>query len=427
MRKSSVLSVFVIAAAVCSLAMTSCTNIAHNDYSNTLDHVPVSVLKDIDTAGITDSTTVIEEDLAVTPDIDEANTVSVTEAEPATPASVTLCLLGDIMCLSGQQYSARLSDGSHDYRGNYTLIKPIFDECDYVAGNLETCLAPSSPYSAEAKKIDGRPNCNASADLLDSLTSVGITHLVTANNHCLDAGTAGIAETLAALDEAGIAHTGTHTPETVQDNCSDYMLIKSDDITVAIISVTELINRRDLVAPADMSKYVNEYSPDFFTEKIKAAREEGATYVIAYEHWGNENTHELLEIQKEHARVIAEAGADLIIGSHSHCVQPMENIVTSDSRVVRCYYSLGNVVSSMEKDINHDTVLVKLHLTWDENGDNRTLVSTIDSIPCHMIWNLDGVQFVVAPTDCDTGHDSNNNELKEAEERIWSVLEWKYE
>lgn len=342
---------------------------------------------------------------------------------PSTPSSLTLCLLGDIMCLSGQQYAASQGDGSHDYTGCYSLIRPIFDECDYVIGNLETCIAPSSPYAGQQKTIAGAPNCNAPADLLASLTEVGITHLVTANNHCLDADIRGIYETVDALDSAGIRHTGTHTPETVTDNDSDYMLIQSEDICIAVISVTELINRRGLVAPDDMYLYVNEYGPDLVSDKIKRAREEGASYVIVYEHWGNENTHEAFWFQKDHAAVIAEAGADLIIGSHSHCIQPSEILQTSDGRQVPCYYSLGNVVSSMANEINHDTVLVKLNLSRSGSGPDNALSAEITNIPCHVIWRLDGVPFVIAPTDYDTGHESDNATLKTAEERILNVLD----
>lgn len=412
---------------LCAGLLLSCRNFVHEDYSDISGENTQVEINSSDTSNEIEKMAATEN--AVLSTAVEGTSDNTTEAfedsAPATPASMTLCFMGDIMCLSGQQYSASIGDGKHDYTGNYRLLQPVFDECDFVMGNLETCLAPSSPYSAAAKKIDGRPNCNAPADLLDSLTAVGFTHVVTANNHCLDADKLGIYETLAALDASGITHTGTHTPETADYSGADYMMIRTDDICVAVISVTELINRRDLVTPAAMHLYVNEYSPDFFTEKIKAARGEGATYVVVYEHWGNENTHDLLDIQKEHARVIANAGADLIIGSHSHCVQPMEDIETADGRVVRCYYSLGNLVSSMEKEINHDTVLVKVNLSWDGTDEGKALVSEIDSIPCHMIWNLDGVRFVVAPTDCDTGHESNNNELKEAEERIWGVLEGK--
>lgn len=442
MRKTRKIIAVMTVILLCAGTLLACSTILRDNYqqsdtdtnnnSGTSDDISRSFIsnENIETRSAFLSTGVDEIPLGITsPEQDEPlRELDAADADASdTSSSLTLCLLGDIMCLSGQQHAARLDDGSHDYSGCYRFIKPVFDECDYVVGNLETCLAPSSPYAAESKNIAGAPNCNAPSDLLDSLKSVGITNLVTANNHCLDAETNGIAETLAALDAAGIAHTGTHTPETMNDPNSDYMLIRSDDILVAVISVTELINRRYLLSADDMPLYVNEYSPDFIESRIKLAREEGASYVIVYEHWGNENTHEAQWFQKDHAKVIAEAGADLIIGSHSHCVQPLEIIETSDGRQVPCYYSLGNLVSSMAKEINHDTVLVKVNLSWDGTDDNRTMNAQITNIPCHVIWKLDGVSFVIVPTDCDTGHDSDNATLKAAEERISGVLAGTYE
>lgn len=349
-------------------------------------------------------------------------------ARPATEASVTMCLMGDIMCLSGQQRTAVREDGTHDYRGCYGLIKPVFDECDFVVGNLETCLSKSAPYSTAAKNIAGNPNCNAPDDLTESLVDVGITHVVTANNHSMDAGTEGIAETLAVLDAAGIVHTGTQLPDSTKDRQPGFMMLQKGDLSIAVISVTELINRRSLIPAEELLLYVNQYSSEYIASQIAAARGAGARYVIVYEHWGSENTHEVRSNQKEHARQIAEAGADLIIGSHPHCLQPFEIIQASDGREVPCYYSLGNLVSSMSRDINHDTVLVRLELSLAEDKDNGVNAS-ITNIPCHMLWTLDGVNFVVTPTDYDTGNKSRNTELKESEERIGKVLanKWKEE
>lgn len=365
-----------------------------------------------------------------------------TESSVKKISPLKFCLMGDIMCLSGQQYSASKGNGKHDYTDNYLLIKPLFDECDYVIANLETCLAPSSPYSIQEKQINANPNCNAPTDLLDSLTQVGITHLVTANNHCLDANRQGILETITALDEAGIAHTGTHVPDYVppilekplksdlsqtftlksDNNDAHFMTFGNEDITVAVISVTELINQRQNVTAEEMCYYVDEYSPAFITEQIALAKEQGADYVVVYEHWGSENTHELKPYQEKHAMVIADAGADLIIGSHSHCIQPFELLTASDGRQVPCYYSLGNLVSSMTREINDDSVLVFVTLEKDSE-----LHASITNRPCHVIHELNGASLVITPTDYETGSSSNDNHLRDAENRILAVLDGTYE
>lgn len=138
---------------------------------------------------------------------DSTSSETVTEKDDT---SVTLCLMGDLMCLAGQQYTAARADGSHDYTDSFYLLRDTFTGCDFVVGNLETTLSESNPYSTAAREVNEQPNCNAPADYLSSLQWAGITHLVTANNHCLDGGAVGIEETVAHLDEYDIPHTGTY-------------------------------------------------------------------------------------------------------------------------------------------------------------------------------------------------------------------------
>ena len=59
--------------------------------------------------------------------------------------------------------------------------------------------------------------------------------------------------------------------------------------------------------------------------------------MIVYIHWGTENTTEIDWAQRDQAKMIAEAGADLIVGDHPHCLQPLAYV--NDVPVI---YSLGN-------------------------------------------------------------------------------------
>lgn len=345
--------------------------------------------------------------------------------DPGQPAdedgTVTLCLMGDLMCLAGQQYTAERGDGTHDYTDSFYLLRDTFAVCDFVIGNLETTLSESNPYSTAEREVNEQPNCNAPADYLASLKWAGITHLVTANNHSLDGGAVGVRETLAHLDEYSIPHTGTYREDY---EGSRYMMLGKNGIRIAVLSFTELINQRALVTPPQLSRMIDSYSRADVGDRIAQARADGADFVIVYEHWGSENVHEVRSYQRQHAEEIAAAGADLIIGSHPHCLQETETIVTEDGRSVPCFYSLGNVVSSMTRDINHDTVFVQVTLQRQNAGDSAGIVAaaSINLLPCHVLTYLDGHYRVITPVGYRTDDEKAAAELAAAKIRINAIF-----
>ena len=359
---------------------------------------------------------------------------------------VTLCLTGDLMCLAGQQYTAELPDGSHDYSGSFKIIEKILKDCDFVVGNLETTLSESNPYSTKERLVNEQPNCNAPADYLASLKQAGFTHLVTANNHSLDGGITGITETIAHLEEYDFSHTGTYRME---DKRERYLMLEQNGIHIALLSFTELVNQRDTVTKKQLSQIIDCYSKQTASDRIAKARADGADFVIVYNHWGGENTHDIRDYQKQHAKELANAGADLIIGSHPHCLQSFEMISASDGREVPCFYSLGNVVSSMTRDINHDTVLLIVNLsrnTADQepepsisksavkdtaNNSNDTgqtkenspvSIYGITLIPCHVLQTLEGSHRVITPITYAPKDKKAAAELVAAKERIMEIF-----
>ena len=360
--------------------------------------------------------------------------------------TVTLCLTGDLMCLAGQQYTAELPDGSHDYSGSFKIIEKILKDCDFVVGNLETTLSESNPYSTKERLVNEQPNCNAPADYLASLKQAGFTHLVTANNHSLDGGITGITETIAHLEEYDFSHTGTYRME---DKRERYLMLEQNGIHIALLSFTELVNQRDTVTKKQLSQIIDCYSKQTASDRIAKARADGADFVIVYNHWGSENTHDIRDYQKQHAKELANAGADLIIGSHPHCLQSFEMISASDGREVPCFYSLGNVVSSMTRDINHDTVLLIVNLsrnTADQepepsisksavkdtaNNSNDTgqtkenspvSIYGITLIPCHVLQTLEGSHRVITPITYAPKDKKAAAELVAAKERIMEIF-----
>lgn len=337
-------------------------------------------------------------------------------AEPTGEA--VILLTGDIMALSAQQNAARSGGSSWDYNSSFCLVQPIFAEADFVMGNLETCLSRSNPTAAQARTVQNNPNCNAQASFADALRYAGYDAVATANNHSGDTGIMGLYETIQVLDSRGIAHTGTFSRAGEQR----FVLADINGIPVAFLSATELLNTKqgNLAMPEDYEDIIlNRFSEQTMRENIAAAREAGAAYVVVFEHWGTENTHAYTEQQMRHAQQIADAGADFIAGSHSHCLQPPVLLTAADGRQVPCIFSTGNFVSSMAKDINNDTVILRLEL--GREGDGIVLRSA-GYIPCHVFAEYSGGHHVIVPVPPELNGGSSTSSLDAAERRITGVL-----
>ena len=101
-------------------------------------------------------------------------------------------------------------------------------------------------------------------------------------------------------------------------------------------------------------------------DDIKRA-DEMADIVIVCPHWGTEYAIEPSKYQREFASLMAEAGADVIIGAHPHVPEPVEKITTSSGESCLCYYSLGNYISTGQngQSMLEGMAWVVFHVTED--------------------------------------------------------------
>ena len=328
-----------------------------------------------------------------------------------------LMFTGDLMCRAGQQTTALEKHGEYRFDESYSYVKVIFHKQDLVMGNLETTLCARAPYMSEKKSADGRPNDNAPATYLAALRYAGFDALAMANNHNCDTGVYGILDTIDNVESYEFVHTGTFARKGEQR----FVLVEVNGIKLAFISFATYYNAKDKNFTEEGQKVLlNKYSTFRVKRYVEQARKLGAEFVIAYIHWGKEFTHELTEMQEKRARYMAEQGVDYIIGSHPHALQRYDVIETEDGRRVPVYYSLGNFVSNMPKEITKDTAIVKVKLGRGEDGKVRIMDEAY--IPCHIFRNYGEADHVTVPL-VKQNMDSKNSEFfTEGVERIKEVM-----
>lgn len=338
------------------------------------------------------------------------------EPTPA-PVHATLMFVGDLMCLSSQQRGAKQQAGGsgYDFSPSFAYVREVFNNADCVIGNLETSLSHSWPYATEQRNIGGMPNCNGPKQYLGALKFAGFDALVLANNHCCDAGVQGIIETTQAVEEYGFPYTGLFREKDAQR----FVILDVKGIKVGLLSYAEFYNSKDkAVREAGCEYMINTYSKERIAEDIAAARAAGAELIVAYNHWGAEHTHQPTPKVVTHAQEMADAGVDIIIGSHSHAVQPVVWLTAADGRQVLCAYSMGNFVSSMGRSTANDTFIAEIGIVR-EGGSVR--VESEKYHPCRVFPQLKGYWYVVVPTNV-TIVTSIIPQLKAAEERITAIV-----
>ncbi|MDE6750238.1 MAG: CapA family protein [Lachnospiraceae bacterium] len=275
-----------------------------------------------------------------------------TEEEPESEEyDITLMAIGDNLLHMGIVNTGKQSDGSYDYSFLFENISAYLDKADIKVINQETIFAGNE------LGFSGFPTFNSPTEVGDAIAAAGFNVVLHATNHAADQGIKGIEHCVSFWEQhpeilvAGIAG---------EEPVLDIPLVEVGDIKFAILNYTYGPNS-ETIGPS-LRKHLNmlcNYDEktgriDFttlnpnVTEDIEAAKEV-ADIVIVFPHWGTEYKTTPSKYQVKFAQEMAEAGADLIIGTHPHVPQPVEWITAENGNRTLCYYSLGNYVSSQKR------------------------------------------------------------------------------
>ena len=227
--------------------------------------------------------------------------------------------------------------GEYIYDSCFKYLKGIVSSTDLAIANLETTLA-GEPYS-------GYPAFSSPNAIVTGLLHAGFDIVGTANNHCCDRGRKGIERTLAVLDSLGMTHFGTYRNEEDFKHKSP-LIVRAKGFKIAFLNYTYGTNG----IPIPDNKIVNLIDKERMEADLKAAQDSGVDFRIVFIHWGEEYQRQPNEYQKDIAHFLFAKGADLVVGSHPHVIEPMEwqkaDSLGKDHIVV---WSLGNFVSNQRK------------------------------------------------------------------------------
>ncbi len=252
---------------------------------------------------------------------------------PAAPTGVNA--LGDVRVL----FVGDIMVGRHVHElmaGNFErpfkYVTGFLQAPDLTVGNLE------GPLVATAKIPRPVPNSfNLTGDTraAKTLAKVGFDVLSVSNNHAFDAGASGLASTIEAVRGAGIGVIGA-------DNAGKQTPVVKEvrGLKIAFLAFADFLN-----IPGTGVTYIrinNAGDRARVAAEIALARK-SADIVVVFWHWGPEYAIQPSSGQKQMAQISADAGADLVIGSHPHVAQGME-LKSKGGRSSVVVYSLGNAL-----------------------------------------------------------------------------------
>jgi poly-gamma-glutamate capsule biosynthesis protein CapA/YwtB (metallophosphatase superfamily) len=306
--------------------------------------------------------------------------------KPPQPTKVVhLAAVGDIMMHSPQIRAGQLTKGGYDFRPFFKEIKPYIDSADLAIGNLETTLAGKSyPYS-------GYPRFNAPDEIVDALKYAGIDLVSTSNNHALDTGEKGVIRTYQTLQAKGVQPVGT-SPSAPQRHAT---LVQKNGIQFAFLAYTQHTN--GLPVPTNKPYLVNMMNTQQIAHDIQTVRQQGVDFICVSLHFGEEYQQEPNEFQRKIARQVLADGADVILGSHPHVLQPIEKVLVA-GKEKWIIYSLGNFISNQHNSYTDEGAIVYLDVVKDvEKG--QTNLKEVSFLPTYVHkYRLHGkAQYVVIP------------------------------
>ncbi|MDR2200247.1 MAG: CapA family protein [Deltaproteobacteria bacterium] len=275
---------------------------------------------------------------------------------PPAVRTTSVVFIGDIMCHGEQLKFARTEDG-FDFRGQFRLIKPYLAGA-MVVGNVETTFA------GESFRYSGYPSFNSPDELAEAVSDLGVHVATLANNHIFDKGNAGARRTIEVLESRGIIWTGLGTEDILTNQP---LLVEYDGLKWAFLNFSYGSNTSLPRADRPENLRLNVINEDSILEGLEMARALNPDVTILLLHWGNEYQQTPTRSQRNMARLAADNGADLVVGTHPHVLQPVSVLETERGRSLVAY-SLGNFVSNQRARPRERSVILKADFEIDSFG-----------------------------------------------------------
>ena len=253
-------------------------------------------------------------------------------AECESQDTVTLLFAGDILMDDHYAVMSTYHNRGNDINQAFDqgLLEQMRNADIFMINNEFTFTSRGTPT------VNKKFTFRADPGNVSMYEEMGVDIVSVANNHIYDYGEISLLDTLDTLEQAEIPYVGAG--RNLQEAMTPVYYI-ANGMKIAFVSATQ-IERNSVPdtkeATQDSAGVLRCMNPDNLLLVIEEAKK-NSDYVILYIHWGTESQEAIDWLQEQQAPIYAQAGVDLIIGDHPHCLQKMDSV-----EGVPVIYSLGN-------------------------------------------------------------------------------------
>ncbi len=305
-------------------------------------------------------------------EVDSATSNVEESLPPPTPEPnvATVVTAGDNLIHAALYLDAqkKTDDASYDFSSCYAKISPLIKSYDLAFINQESLVV-------ESMNPSHYPMFASPPEIATAAYDAGFRFFNLSNNHSYDKGAAGVEDTLnfwqtKMPDDVGI--TGFYN-----DELSGYTSYTVNDIEFGFLGYTQHTNGLPTPSTAVASVIYTD-DLDAMEMQIKEARNEVDLLAVSL-HWGDENSHNVAEYQRQLAQWLCDREVDVIIGHHPHVLQPIEWYESSNGHRTLCIYSLANFLSGQDEPPNSTGSVVSFTVT--QNEEQKAYISDVVAHP----------------------------------------------
>ena len=273
------------------------------------------------------------------------------------PKRIAIAAAGTIYAPKAVRESAQEGTDHYDFTTTFEGLSGALAGADLSIVTLETTTAG---------REKGYGNYNTSPQILDALRAVGVNFVSLATERALDKGYDGLDITASELTSRSMGYAGVY-PDGVNTGAS---MINVGGVQMAVLAYTYgLSDEGRERTKGDSRGVVALMENERVMQDIAQARVNGANVVVVLPHWGTKNRAQTPDTVHAMAKNMAQAGADVILGTHPNVAQGVEriNTVRSDGltyETVVCY-SLGCLLTDARDSENTAGMAVRLEMVYD--------------------------------------------------------------
>ena len=310
---------------------------------------------------------------------------------PDSSVTISISVVGDLMCHGPQFEYARVGKDSFDFSPVYRNVKKYLESSDFTFGNLETVTA-----GKESKGYTGYPFFNTPASYITALKDVGFDLLVTANNHSLDRSEKGIIRTINEIDSRNLKYVGTYKSQRDRDSIR---IFDVKGIKIAVLAYSYGTNGNPI--PKGKNYLINLIDYELIDNDIQSAKANLAELVLVHFHFGEEYKREPTQFQRDVVNKTIELGADIIIGGHPHVLQPINFYKTNNAKLDSGFvaYSMGNFFSNQQDRYKYSGMILTINIK-KEFVKNTLDITEVKYLPTWVFKGntSNGKEYLIMPS-----------------------------